>query len=243
MARVGIVTFPGTNCERETLRAFASIAGVDPMPLWHKDRLPRGLDLVVLPGGFSYGDYLRCGAIARFSPLLGDVIDFAHKGGYVLGICNGFQILTESGLLPGALIRNKSLRFLSVTVPIRVERIDLPWTCRLKQGQVLHIPIAHGEGNYVHHQNEFAELESAGQIALRYCDANGKLSDAANPNGSMGAAAGIVNRAGNVFGLMPHPERADNIRLGLTDGRLLLESIVEWINTHCGEDTNDGQVE
>lgn len=244
MARVGIVTFPGSNCERETLRSFAAIAGVDPEPLWHKDRLRGEYDLIVLPGGFSYGDYLRCGAIARFSPLMADVIEHAHVGGYVLGICNGFQILTESGLLPGALIRNKNLRYLSITVSVRVERNDTPWTAACKKGQVLQIPIAHGEGNYVHHAADFAELEKSGQVLLRYCDAQGNLNERHNLNGAMGATAGIVNKAGNVFGLMPHPERAANPRLGLEDGAYLLNSIVEWINTHhAGDDTHDNQVE
>ena len=239
MARVGVVTFPGTNCERETQRAFAAISGVECVGLWHKERLEDELDLIVLPGGFSYGDYLRCGAVARFSPLMNDIIDFAHAGGYVLGICNGFQVLTESGLLPGALIRNQKLRFLSRTVQIRVERNDTPWTCNCEPDQVLHIPIAHGEGNYVHHQAEFDELSESGQVLVRYCDSNGELTDAANLNGSMAATAGVTNKAGNVFGLMPHPERAADPRVGLLDGRFLLTSIVEWINTHHAQNSHD----
>ncbi|RMF12105.1 MAG: phosphoribosylformylglycinamidine synthase subunit PurQ, partial [Candidatus Dadabacteria bacterium] len=223
--------FPGTNCERETLRAFASVCGVEALPVWHKERLPEALDLVVVPGGFSYGDYLRPGAIARFGTVMQDVIAFAHQGGYVLGICNGFQVLTEAGLLPGALIRNRNLRFVSTTVPLRVERNDTPWTCRCEPGQILHIPIAHGDGNWEHHQEDYLLVEEHRQILLRY--------EGGNPNGSMGDAAGLMNRAGNVFGLMPHPERATDDALGSADGRLLIESIIEWIRIHHSEQPHD----
>ncbi len=238
MARVGIITFPGTNCERETLRAFASVAGVEALPLWHRGELEDGLDLIVLPGGFSYGDYLRAGSVARFSPLMEQVIQFAHEGGYVLGICNGFQILAESGLLPGALIRNRNLRFISRNLTVRVERTDVPWTCACTKGQLLTIPVAHGDGNYVDHAEDFAQSDEAGQVLLRYCDSNGELTDAANPNGSMGHTAGIMNAAGNVFGLMPHPERAMTDRVGGGDGRILLQGIVQWVDDHsAGEES------
>lgn len=232
MAVVGVVTFPGSNCERETLRAFGNIPGVEAAPLWHKETDLDGLDLVVLPGGFSYGDHLRAGAIARFSPLMSRIVDFAHAGGFVLGICNGFQILTEAGLLPGALVRNRTLRYVSRTVPVRVEREDTPWTCAADRGQVLHLPVAHGEGNYVHHVEDLKRLEAAGQVLLRYSDPAGELVDAWNPNGSAGHVAGIRNSASNVFGLMPHPERAAEARTGNRDGAVLLRSIVEWTERH-----------
>ena len=240
MARVGVVTFAGTNCERETLRAFASIPGVEPLQLWHKGKLAEGLDLVVLPGGFSYGDYLRPGSVARFSPLMEQIVEFADAGGHVLGICNGFQILTEAGLLPGALIRNRDLRFISRTVPVRVQRTDTPWTCSCEPDEVLHLPLAHGDGNYVHHEDEFAELEAAGQILLRYCGPEGDLEPTFNPNGSMGSTAGIMNKAGNVFGLMPHPERVAANFNASTDGRRLMESIAHWLDTHrSGEESHE----
>lgn len=236
MARVGVVSFPGSNCERETLRAFASIAGVSAMPLWHKDELlPDDLDLIVLPGGFSYGDYLRAGAIARFSPLMAAIVEFAHAGGYVLGICNGFQVLTEAGLLPGALIRNRDLRFISRTVPVRVENTGTPWTWRCEPGQVLQIPIAHAEGNWVHHAADAERIAEAGQVVLRYCTADGQVDDSGNPNGSLHAAAGIVNSGANVFGLMPHPERVADERLLGGDGLPLIESIIDWIHHHGEE--------
>lgn len=231
MARVGIVQFPGTNCERETARAFAALPNVSVTPLWHKDRDLGQLDLVVLPGGFSYGDYLRPGAVARFSPLMEAIVAFAHAGGYVLGICNGFQVLTEAGLLPGALIRNRDLKFIARTVSLRVERNDTPWTCNAQVGQILRIPIAHGDGNWVHHAEDAAKVEAAGQVLLRYCGEDGTVSDAHNPNGSMLHAAGIINAAANVFGLMPHPERAADARLHGDNGRVILSSIVEWIDT------------
>lgn len=236
MARVGVVSFPGSNCERETLRAFASVPGVSTMPLWHKDTtLPaEGLDLIVLPGGFSYGDYLRAGAIARFAALMPAIIEFAHAGGYVLGICNGFQILTEAGLLPGALARNRNLRFISRTVPLRVERADTPWTCRARKGQILHIPVAHADGRYTHHADDFARLDEGGQVLLRYADEGGRVDDDTNINGSQGSAAGVMCVQGNVFGLMPHPERVADEWAPGRDGRILIESIVEWIRMHGG---------
>jgi phosphoribosylformylglycinamidine synthase len=216
--RIAVVQFPGTNCERETARSLAS-AGLQPDILWHADAFP--LDTykaVVLPGGFAHGDYLRAGAIARFSPVMAGVQAFARQGGLVLGICNGFQVLLEAGLLPGAMLRNASLRFRSEWVHCRIERTDTPFTTAYQVGDVVRLPIAHAEGNYV-------SLSDPQGVVLRYCEPDGKLSQAANPNGSQDAIAGIANRTGNVLGLMPHPERAAETLLGSTDGRLMFESL------------------
>jgi phosphoribosylformylglycinamidine synthase subunit PurQ / glutaminase len=217
--RIAVVQFPGTNCERETARSLAVRGDGAVEIIWHADPFP--LDryaAVVLPGGFAHGDHLRAGAIARFSPVMHGIKDFAERGGLVLGICNGFQVLLEAGLLPGAMLRNASLQFRSQWVWCRVERTDTPFTCRCQVGQVLRMPIAHGEGNYV------SVAEPAG-VALRYCDAQGKVSPDSNPNGSQASIAGIANASGNVFGLMPHPERAADALLGSTDGCFLLESL------------------
>jgi phosphoribosylformylglycinamidine synthase len=200
--------------------------GVDVEFVWHKDESVAGYDLIVLPGGFSYGDYLRCGAIAKFSPVMKSVIEEAGKGKLVLGICNGFQILCEAGLLPGALIRNRSLHFVCEHIHVRVDHVNSPFTCSALTGSVLRIPIAHGEGSYFADAPTLAELNRNRQILVRYCDANGVVNDAANPNGSCENIAGICNTGRNVFGLMPHPERACDIRLGSTDGRMIFESIL-----------------
>lgn len=211
--------FPGTNCERETARALASL-GARTEIVWHADHLANDdLDAVVLPGGFAYGDHLRAGAIARFSAVMRDVAFLAARGTPVLGICNGFQVLLEAGLLPGAMVRNASLRFRAEWVWCRVERTDTPFTSGCREGQLLHLPIAHGEGNYI-------AMNAPDTVVLRYCDRQGCVTAAANPNGSLDAIAGVTNASGNVFGLMPHPERAADPLLGSVDGRLILENFV-----------------
>ena len=194
--------------------------------VWHKEESVAGYDLIVLPGGFSYGDYLRCGAIARFSPVMRSVAEEAKNGKLILGICNGFQILCEAHLLPGALVRNRSLHFVCEHVRVRVENISTPWTSETNTGTVLRIPIAHGEGNYVADEATLGELNRGRQILLRYCNANGAITDSSNPNGSAESIAGICNRERNVFGLMPHPERACDARLGSVDGRAIFESVL-----------------
>lgn len=224
--KFGVVMFPGSNCDRDTFHVLANVLGRDTVFLWHKDHDLRGVDAVVLPGGFSYGDYLRSGAIARFSPLMQEVKAFAHRGGHVLGICNGFQILLELGLLPGAMLRNKGLKFLCEFVHIRVENAGTDFTRTAAKGQVLRIPIAHFDGNYYAPGRVYADLLRKKRVVFRYCDADGRLTAEANVNGSMGSIAGIVNEGGNVLGLMPHPERASEALLGSEDGRVLFESLI-----------------
>jgi phosphoribosylformylglycinamidine synthase len=222
---VGIVVFPGSNCDHDTEYAVASFPGVKPVMLWHNDHDLKGCDAVILPGGFSYGDYLRCGSIARFSPIMREVIDFAGKGRPVLGICNGFQVLVESGLLEGALIRNAGRKFVSRQTTISVVNNRTIFTSRYEKGDVLRVPVAHGEGNYYASPETIESLESNGQVVFRYTDAEGNATEEANFNGSMNNIAGIVNRQGNVLGLMPHPERASEKLLGSEDGRKLFESL------------------
>ncbi len=222
---VGIVVFPGSNCDHDTEYAVASFPGVRPVMLWHNDHDLQGSDAIILPGGFSYGDYLRCGSIARFSPIMREVIDFAAKGRPVLGICNGFQVLVESGLLEGALIRNVGKKFVCRQTTIRVERNTTMFTDRYAPGEVLRIPVAHGEGNYYASPETIESLEANGQVVFRYVDSDGNATESANFNGSLGNIAGIVNRQGNVLGLMPHPERASEQLLGSADGRRLFESL------------------
>ncbi len=223
---VAVVRFPGSNCDQDCVHALRAM-GADADYLWHKEESLGAVDAVVLPGGFSYGDYLRCGAIARFSPVMRAVGEFAAEGGMVLGICNGFQILCEAGLLPGALVRNRDLHFICEFIRVRVERGDTPFTSRCDVGQVIEVPIAHGEGNYRADEATLREIGEHGQVLLRYCDADGAMTEAANPNGSIGNIAGICNRARNVFGLMPHPERAMEPRMGSADGSLLLGSLLD----------------
>jgi phosphoribosylformylglycinamidine synthase len=224
--KFAIVVFPGSNCDWDAYWAVRSALGEDAEFVWHQEeRLPSGTDCVILPGGFSYGDYLRSGAIARFSPVMRAVVRFAHAGGFVLGICNGFQILCEAGLLPGAFLRNRSLRFICRTVFIRVEREDTPFTNALAVGTVLRIPIAHGEGNYYVEPQTLRQLHEHGQVLFRYCEADGAVTQAANPNGSVDNIAGVLNREGNVCGLMPHPERACEALLGSVDGLGIFRSI------------------
>lgn len=222
--KVGVVVFPGSNCDRDCRHVVEKVAGMDAGWLWHRDAaLPPELECVVLPGGFTYGDYLRAGAIAHTSPIMGAVKQFAANGGKVVGICNGFQILTESGLLPGALLHNDCVRFLCKTVPVRVERRMAPWTDFDRE--VLHIPIAHGQGNYFIDPEGLERLEKNNQILFRYCEPDGTVSPAGNPNGSVGNIAGVVNEAGNVLGMMPHPERCSESELGGDEGLLVWDSL------------------
>jgi phosphoribosylformylglycinamidine synthase len=224
--RVGVVVFPGSNCDHDTYHVLKHVCGQAARFVWHKDSDLSGLDAVVLPGGFAYGDYLRTGAIARFSPVMRAVTEFAGRGGTVLGICNGFQILQEAGLLPGAMLRNRGVKFLSQPVHVRVERDDTAATAGIPVGTVLTMPIAHGEGNFYLAEEELDRLEQAGQVVFRYTTINGQLADEANPNGSLRAIAGVCNRDRNVVGLMPHPERASEPGLGSADGRRILEALV-----------------
>ena len=224
--RFGVVVFPGSNCDHDMYHALKTFAGNEVQFIWHQDTFLDGFDGVVLPGGFSYGDYLRAGAIARFSPILQEVLKFAKKGKIVLGICNGFQVLTESGLLPGALMRNQNLRFICKHVYIRTENNQTVFTKGLDKGQILRIPIAHGEGKYYIDDQNLKNLEEHNQIVFRYCSPDGQLKDEYNPNGSKSFIAGVINKEGNVLGMMPHPERAIELLLGSEDGRYLLESMI-----------------
>ena len=227
--RIAIVTFPGSNCDYDCYAAVKDVLGVEATYVWHRDTDLGGADVVILPGGFSYGDYLRAGAIARFSPIMGAIQRFAAEGGLVLGICNGFQVLCEAGLLPGALIRNRSLKFRSMDVYLRVENASTPFTTRYREGQRLRIPIAHGEGSYIADEATLDRLEAERRVVFRYVDAKGATTDAANPNGSARNIAGIVNEGGNVLGMMPHPERAVEALLGSTDGLPLFESVIDHL--------------
>ncbi|MGA1795998.1 MAG: phosphoribosylformylglycinamidine synthase subunit PurQ [bacterium] len=224
--RCGVVVFPGSNCDHDCYHVLKHVMGLDTGYIWHKERDLAGYDLVLLPGGFSYGDYLRAGAIARFSPIMNEVVAFAKRGGLVLGICNGFQVLLESGLLPGAMLMNRGLRFICRYVHIRVENATLPYTRACTQGQVLRIPIAHQEGCYYNDRKDIAGMEKRGQVVFRYCAPDGSLDDEVNPNGSVGNIAGICNRQGNVLGMMPHPERCAEAVLGSRDGMLIFSSLI-----------------
>jgi phosphoribosylformylglycinamidine synthase len=226
MSEVGIVVFPGANCDHDAYHVVQDVLGHKARFLWHKDTSLTGIDRVILPGGFSYGDYLRCGALARFSPIMTAVAEFAEAGGPVLGICNGFQILCEAGLLPGALARNASLKFICEDVHVRVESDGSPITAGVAKGKVLRVPIAHAEGAYWIDEDALDALERRGQVVLRYCDRDGNVTEGANPNGARHGIAGVRNEAGNVVGLMPHPERASEAVLGCEDGRVLLEAFV-----------------
>jgi len=224
--RFGIVVFPGSNCDEDALYAAKTVFGQDADYLWHKDPDLKGADVVILPGGFAHGDYLRTGAMARFSPIMAEVRGFAERGGPVLGICNGFQILLESGLLPGAMLRNTGLKYRCEHIHVRVEQTDTPFTSAASVGQVLRIPIGHGEGNYFAPPDMLQGIEANRQVVLRYVDPRGRLDEAANPNGSVHAIAGLCNAARNVVGMMPHPERACEPLLGGVDGRVIFESII-----------------
>jgi phosphoribosylformylglycinamidine synthase subunit PurQ / glutaminase len=223
---VGVVVFPGSNCDHDAYHVVKHVCGQQARFLWHKEADVRGLDAIILPGGFSYGDYLRTGAIARFSPVMQAVTEFARKGGPVIGICNGFQILQEAGLLPGAMLRNRSTKFLSQAVHVRVEGSDTAFTAGIEPGTVLTMPIAHGEGNFHLPDEELDRLEGEGQVVFRYTTKAGDLDDEANPNGSARAIAGVCNAGRNVVGLMPHPERASEGELGCVDGRRLFEAMI-----------------
>ena len=223
--RVGVVTFPGSNCDEDAVRAVARV-GATPVSLWHKSHDLQGVDLVILPGGFSYGDYLRAGAIARFSPIMREVIAHAGRGGPVLGICNGFQIACEAGLLPGALLRNDTLQFRSEVVRLRVEQAESLYTSRYAPGQVIRVPIAHGDGRYTADAETMARIEGEGQVVFRYVNAAGEASADASPNGAMHNIAGIISANGMVLGMMPHPERALDAALGSDDGLALFESLM-----------------
>ena len=227
--KVAVITFPGSNCDYDLYKAAQQV-GADASFIWHRERDLKGYDAVLLPGGFSYGDYLRAGAIARVSPVMEDVVVFANSGGLVLGICNGFQILCEAGLLPGALVRNEELTFQGKDVRIRVECSDTLFTSDYADGQILRVPIAHGEGNFEADPATLETLESDGRIVFRYVDASGATSDEANPNGSWHNIAGITNEAGNVLGMMPHPERAMEDILGSTDGIGLFTSLASSLS-------------
>jgi phosphoribosylformylglycinamidine synthase subunit PurQ / glutaminase len=224
-----VVVFPGSNCDADAYHAVHHVLGRDAEMVWHKDTSLRGADVVVLPGGFAHGDYLRTGAIARFSPVMQAVRAFAGRGGPVLGICNGFQVLLEAGLLPGAMLRNRGLRFHCEHVHLRVEQTDTPFTLACRPGQVLRMPVAHGDGNYFADPEVIERLEAGRQVVFRYADAAGAITDAANPNGSVRGIAGLCNEARNVVGLMPHPERACESVLGSADGLLLFESAVRAV--------------
>ena len=225
--KFAVVVFPGSNCDHDAHYATEHVLGQQAELIWHKDTSLSGADAVILPGGFAHGDYLRTGAIARFSPIMNEVVRFAERGGPVLGICNGFQVLLEAGLLPGAMVRNRGIKFVSRTVPVRVEQSDTPFTRACTHGQLLHLPIAHGEGNYFAEPDVVAELEANRQVIFRYTDESGQPCEAGNPNGSVNHIAGICNRARNVVGLMPHPERACEASLGSADGCFVLRSVVE----------------
>jgi phosphoribosylformylglycinamidine synthase subunit PurQ / glutaminase len=224
--RFGVVVFPGSNCEMDCYYVIDKVLREDVEYVWHQQTDVSAYDCLVLPGGFSYGDYLRCGAIARFSPVMDAIAGFARGGGLVIGICNGFQILLEAGLLPGAMLRNTSLSFICRFVNVRVENADSPWTNAARRGQVLRVPIAHGEGNYTADGETRARLEEEKRVILRYCDEDGDSTTASNPNGSLDNIAGICNEGFNVFGLMPHPERASEEIMGSTDGLLIWESVM-----------------
>jgi len=229
--RASVVVFPGSNCDRDVMDSLAEVLGITPQPVWHDDEtLPEEPGLVVLPGGFSYGDYLRCGAMAARARIMKDVRRHAADGGLVLGICNGFQVLTESRLLPGAILGNRSRRFICSDCTVRVEADDTPFTSCYEKGQVLSMPIAHHEGLFFLPPDQLDELETSGQVVFRYCCPDGSLSDRCNPNGALRHIAGVRNAGGNVLGLMPHPERASESILGSQDGAPMWRSVAKWMN-------------
>jgi phosphoribosylformylglycinamidine synthase len=235
--RWGVIRFPGSLDDLDAVYALREVMGHEATALWHKDEALRGAECIVLPGGFSYGDHLRCGAIARFSPIMRSVAKFAAEGGLVIGICNGFQILCEAHLLPGALTRNRTRSFICERVNLRVENAKTPFTCTMQPGDILTLPIKHGEGCYVAAEKELLQMEERGQVILRYVDANGQVTDAANPNGSMRSIAGVANERFNVFGLMPHPEHAVEDALFGNHGLKIFESIAAFgsIPEHRGQ--------
>jgi len=225
--KFGVIVFPGSNCDRDIAMVVRDLLHQPTRMVWHEESDLSDLDVIIIPGGFSYGDYLRCGAIARFSPALQATIKHAEAGKLVMGICNGFQVLTEAGLLPGALMRNRDLHFVCDRVPLRVERTDSPWTQNYQPRQIITLPIAHGEGNYYADAETLADLEKHHQILFRYCTPTGEISPAGNPNGSLNNIAGICNSRGNVMGMMPHPERAADPMLGNTEGLSVFKGVLE----------------
>ena len=225
--KFGVIVFPGSNCDRDIWTVTQGLLSVPTRMVWHQETDIHDLDAIIVPGGFSYGDYLRCGAIAQFSPVMNSIIEHAKQGKYVLGICNGFQILTEVGLLPGALIRNRKLHFICDRVSVKVERNDLLWTENYQNQQVITLPVAHGEGCYYADDDTLKALEDGQQVLFRYCGPSGEISREYNLNGSMNNIAGIVNRQGNVLGMMPHPERASDSALGSTDGLALFQGLLK----------------
>lgn len=229
MSKFGVVIFPGSNCDQDMIYVLREIMGQEVVELWHKDTDLKGCDFIVLPGGFSYGDYLRSGAIARFSPIMEKVIEFANKGGYVLGVCNGFQILCEAGLVPGALLHNNERKFICKNVFIKAENNSTLITSEVPAGKALKIPIAHGEGKYYADAETIKQLNANGQIIFRYCDENGNVTDDSNPNGATENIAGVCNAGKNVFGMMPHPERATDGELSNIDGRWIFDSLLNLV--------------
>ena len=227
--KFGVVTFPGSNCDHDTFHVLKNVMGFDTVELWHKDHDLQGVDFVFLPGGFSYGDYLRSGAVARFSPIMEQVIEHANKGGYVMGICNGFQVLCEAGLLPGVLMRNNSQKFICKNIHLKTATSNTLITNKLQKDEVIKVPIAHAEGNFFALNDTINEIEANDQVLFRYCNENGEVNNEANPNGSLNNIAGITNAGRNVFGMMPHPERASESILNNKDGRKLFEGILEKI--------------
>lgn len=227
--KFGVIVFPGSNCDRDMAMVTEGVFGQSTRMVWHQETDISDLDVIAVPGGFSYGDYLRCGAIARFSPVIKSVIDHANQGKYVLGVCNGFQVLTEIGLLPGALVRNRDLHFICDRVPLKVESNDKVWTRGYQTNQVINIPIAHGEGRYHADPDTLKLIEDKGQVAFRYCDVQGNVDEASNPNGSLNNIAGITNEKGNVLGMMPHPERSADSNLSNTDGKGLFEGLLNLV--------------
>ena len=223
--KFGVVTFPGSNCDYDAYYAVRHVLGEEAEFLWHKSSDLNNCDVIILPGGFAHGDYLRAGAIARFSPIMSQVVTFARSGGIVIGICNGFQVLTEVGLLPGALIRNRHLRFSCRQTYLRVERTDTVFSAACQPGEILKVPIAHGEGGYYNFESDIGKLEDDGRVLFRYVNRQGEATDEANPNGSVNNIAGIINADGNVLGMMPHPERAMEVLLGSADGLKVFESL------------------
>ena len=226
--KFGVIKFPGANCDQDAYHTLKDVLGQPTEYLWHQDTNLKGVDCVVVPGGFSYGDYLRCGAIARFSPVMGAVQEFASRGGLMIGMCNGFQILCEAHLLPGALLRNDGQKFICKQIYLRTENADTPFTNTLTAGQVLQVPIAHGEGKYVCDSATMAELTSSGRVLFRYCASDGALTDDTNPNGSLDNIAGVASADFRILGMMPHPERASDPALGSGDGRALFESLLRF---------------
>lgn len=229
--KFGIVVFPGSNCDHDAYYAITGNLGFQAEYLWHKDTLiPDDIGCVILPGGFSFGDYLRSGAIARVSPIIKEVVKFADRGGYVMGICNGFQTLCETGLLPGTLMRNQNLKFICKDVNLKVGRTDTPFTNKAVENEVLRIPVAHGEGNYIADDDTIKMLEDENLVLFRYCNQDGEITQEANPNGAMRNIAGIINKSGNVMGMMPHPERYSDKLLGCSDGQTIIRSVGSLIN-------------